>query len=73
MCCTLHPCSSINNSWCKSFSFMQVVGPATPGAVRNIALAGSLAEVVRSVRALLQRLPPKAAAALECATIRDRP
>lgn len=46
---------------------MQVIGPATPAASRNIALAGALAEVVRSLRALLPRLPASAAAALECA------
>ena len=44
-----------------------VQGPATAAAARNIALAGLLADVVRSVSALLPRLPAPAAAALECA------
>lgn len=44
-----------------------VTGPATAAAARNIALAGLLAEVVRSLSALLPRLPAPAAAALECA------
>ena len=43
-----------------------VGGAATAAAARNIALAGSLAEVVRSLRGGLPRLPPPAPAALEC-------
>jgi len=43
-----------------------VAGPATAATARNIALAGALAEVARSLRALLPRLPPTAASALEC-------
>lgn len=45
-----------------------VSGPATAAAARNIALAGLLAEVARSVAALLPRLPAAAAAVLECDT-----
>lgn len=52
-------------SKCAFATVLQVIGPATPAAARNIALAGSLAEVARSLRALLPRLPPIAAAALE--------
>ena len=44
-----------------------VTGACSSGQARNIALAGQLQEVQRSLLALLPRLPPPASDALACA------
>ena len=44
-----------------------VTGACSSGQARNIALAGQLQEVQRSLVALLPRLPPTASDALACA------
>jgi hypothetical protein len=62
-------CCDQSSSLMQRFSASQirsVTNACSSGQARNIALAGQLQEVQRSLLALLPRLPPAASDALAC-------